>query len=409
MPQLNEKIVRELPIPSAGNKIHSFGGATLQGVTAPGEFGICVTPAGAKSFVLGYRYRGVRRRMVIGQWPTWSALQAVKEAKELRRRVDRGEDPLGARRHEAAAAENTFKRIAEEFLKQHTAKLRTVEARRRDLQRLAYPTLGNKAVEEIRRSDVVKLLDRVADENGAVMADRLLAFIRKVFNWHATRSDDFVSPIVKGMARNASTPRQRVLSDDEIRRIWTATGDFPPAYLALVKFLLLTGARRAEAAEMPRQELSEGVWLLPAARNKVKVDHMRPLPKAALEVLPEGTGKFVFSLDGGSTPIVSFSRLKRMVDKASGVTGWTIHDLRRTARSLMSRAGVPSDHAEQVLGHILPGVKGVYDRHSYFDEKRLAFEKLAALVDRIVNPIDNVTALRHGAMRALACATEEAS
>ena len=386
--ELNEKAIKALPVPPTGNKVHFFTGATLQGITAPAGFGVCVTSNGSRSFILNYRHQGGLRRMTIGKWPTWTALLAVKEARELRRAIDRGEDPLGTRRREAAAAENTFKAIAEEFFRRDGAKLRTKGAREKDLKRLAYSKIGDCDVSEIRRSDIVRLLDHVADERGPVMADRLLAVIRLILNWHATRSDDFVSPIVRGMARTSTNERarQRVLTDQEIRAIWMAAGAVPEVFHALIRFLLLTGARRSEASELPREELVNGVWLLPAARNKTKVDLARPLSKAALGVLPAGTSKYVFVSPTGSRPIADFTHLKQRLDEASGVTGWTLHDLRRTARSLMSRAGVSTEHAERCLGHVIGGVRGVYDCWEYLPEKRVAYDKLAGLIERIVNP-----------------------
>jgi integrase len=136
---------------------------------------------------------------------------------------------------------------------------------------------------------------------------------------------------------------------------------------------------------------------LPAARNKTKLDLVRPLPKAALDLLAHVTRfkgcHYVFSNDG-ITALGGYGKPKAKFDKACGVTGWTLHDLRRTARSLMSRAGVPADHGERCLGHVIGGVRETYDRHAYHAEKKLAYEKLAALIERIVNPQDNVTALR---------------
>ena len=111
---------------------------------------------------------------------------------------------------------------------------------------------------------------------------------------------------------------------------------------------------------------------------------MRPLSKAAQAVLPKRRGRYVFSTDNGKTSFSGYSKAKANLDQESGVTDWTPHDLRRTARTLMSRAGVLSDHAELALGHVLTGVKGTYDRHSYMDEKREAFEALAKLVRSIV-------------------------
>ena len=114
------------------------------------------------------------------------------------------------------------------------------------------------------------------------MADRTLAYIRKVINWHAGRSDDFRSPIVRGMARTSGKERARarILTDDEIRAVWKAAEAMPGPFGALVKFLLLTGPRRSEAG-LTWDEIKDGVWLLPAARNKVKQDLARPLSAAA--------------------------------------------------------------------------------------------------------------------------------
>ena len=142
-------------------------------------------------------------------------------------------------------------------------------------------------------------------------------------------------------------------------------------------------------------EIDGGDWTLPAARNKTKVDLVRPLSRVAraiLDALPK-RGDFVFTTDG-LKPIANSSRAKRRLDVASGTEGWTLHDLRRTARSLMSRAGIPTDHAERCLGHVIGGVRGVYDRHEYHREKAQAFEALAALIERIVSGGGDVVQLR---------------
>ena len=265
--------------------------------------------------------------------------------------------------------------------------------------------MGTLPIDSIRRSDVVKLLDQVEDKSGQTAADQTLAFLRRLFSWHATRSDEFRSPIVRGMARSKPKERARkhTLTDDEIRAVWTATAT--GLYGALVRFLLLTGARRDEARNMPSSEIDAGVWILPPHRHKTgetNVEKVLPLSNAAQSVLAEvpALGPFVFSVNGRK-PIANTTERKTRLDKASGVTGWRIHDLRRTARSLMSRAGVDADIAERCLGHVIGGVRGVYDRHAYLEEKRLAFEKLATLIEGIVNPQENVVPM----MKALTTST----
>ena len=133
-----------------------------------------------------------------------------------------------------------------------------------------------------------------------------------------------------------------------------------------------------------------------ARATKTKVDLVRPLSPAALALLSRvpriDGGPFVFTTTG-RRPIGGLERHKAKFDRACGVTGWTLHDLRRTARSLMSRAGISPDHAERCLGHIIGGVRGVYDRHAYHAEKAAAYEALATQIDLIVNPRDNVAEL----------------
>jgi integrase len=320
---------------------------------------------------------GKRARLTFGSYPATSLGAARTRATEAKALVEAGKDPR-------SVEAETFQGICEEYLRREGKRLRSLDWRKGVLDRHVYPTLGHRPIAEIQRSEIVRLLDKIEDRSGPTMADRTLAVVRKIMNWHASRSDDFRSPIVKGMARTkpSELARERVLTDDELRKIW-ANGN--GVFGRFIRFLLLTGARRNEASEMTWAEIVGDDWILPAARNKTKVDLVRPLSKAAQDILriPK-QGEFVFSTDG-ATPISGFSKFKVALDKASGTQGWTLHDLRRTARSLMSRAGVPSDHAERCLGHVIGGVRGVYDRHEYHAEKARAFEMLAAEIDRITS------------------------
>jgi integrase len=246
------------------------------------------------------------------------------------------------------------------------------------------------------------------------MADRVLAILRMVTNWFALGSDDYLSPIVRGMAftKQSDRARKRILFDDEIRAVWKVSGESNDPFAALVRFLLLTAARRTEASALTWTEVKDGVWTLPASRNKVgkkEGDLVRPLSRAAMAVLearPKIEGcAFVFTYDGRRS-IAGYSKLKRRFDEAvlaelrkhnpeAELPNYVLHDLRRTARSLMSRADVQPHHAERCLGHVIGGVQGVYDRHKYQAEMARAYDALAAQIERIVNPpsADNVVAL----------------
>ena len=189
------------------------------------------------------------------------------------------------------------------------------------------------------------MLDTISDERGAASADMALAIIRRVFNWHASRSDDFRSPIVPGMARlrRGGQARSRILTDDEIRTVWRTAEEQGDAFGRMVRFLLLTGARRAEAAGMRWAELDGADWLLPAARNKTKVDLLRPLPQAALAVIGDPSASpFVFTNDG-IRALRGYGPLKVAFDRATGpMPRWTLHDCGaprvRSCPALASRA-----------------------------------------------------------------------
>jgi len=363
--------------------------------TLPG-FGLMVTKAGHRSFVYQYRAGHTSRRMT---FPVSLKLdKARKEARKALGGVAAGGDPLQERRKTEALAENTLQSICEEYLRRDGNRLRSKGQIEQTLKRLVYPKLGKRQIDTILRSEIVKLLDKIEDEHGAGMADNTLAHVRKIMNWHATRTDNFRSPIVRGMARTkpGERKRDRILDDDELRAVWRAAKAATGPFGHFVRFILLTATRRNEAADMSDAELTGDDWIIPAARYKTKLDHVVPLSQAARDLLAsiQRIAGVPYIFTTGEKPIAGFTKFKEGFDASCGVTGWTLHDLRRTARSLMSRAGVPSDHAERCLGHVIGGVRGTYDRHAYHAEKKQAFEALASQIDRIVNPSPNVIPMR---------------
>jgi integrase len=446
MPAISEKVVEALPVPEKGNKVHFFSGATLQGKKAPAGFGVRCTAAGTKSFVLFHRADGRKYLETLGRWDandqggTLTVRDAIVKADKLAKDFKNGrrEDPRPDRTRrlqdgdkaqglligghwdeekEKKGEPQPPKGLLDLFVERYAKKLRSGDQYKSSFKRLVHPEIGDIGIYEIRRSHVTGMLDEIEDESGPVMADRTLAYVRKAFNWYAIRDDKFLTPIVPGMRETSSKGRERILADDEIRDVWAALetlSDVPACYPSFVKTLLLTATRRNESANMHSAEHDGDLWTIPGARYKrlpkhKDKDHVIPLSAAARELVAEkpeganGNSWFVFSTTGGAKPFSGFSKAKAALDDAIAairekagrppMERWTLHDLRRTARTLMSRAKIEPDHAARALGHIIGGVRGVYDKFEYLDEKRAAFEALAALVARILDPATNVEEL----------------
>jgi hypothetical protein len=254
-----------------------------------------VTAKGHRSYVCKYRVDGQSRRMTIRA--SLKLADARKEAKAIMGRVAKGGDPLAEKRKARASASHaaTLQGVCEAFLTREGGmkitgsgkdrkvtfeggKLRTAAERYATFERLVFPKLGKRAVDEIKRSEIAALLNKIEDERGTAMADHTLAYLRRVLNWHASQSDDFHTPIVRGMARGIPNARSRILGDDEVRAFWRgalawekAAGEFGHPFPRMLRFIFLTATRRDEAADMVWPEIDNeayDVWLIPAARTR---------------------------------------------------------------------------------------------------------------------------------------------
>jgi integrase len=379
--------IAALPAPATGNTVYWCSGALVQGREVPRGFGVRVTANGVRAYVLNYSLNGKEHRYTIGNVANWNVQEAVKEARALRQRIDRGEDPMA--KAPAIEAKKTITEILDNFLKR--SRLKRPDHYTSVFERFVKPAFGQLPINELKRRHIVELLDKIEDENGAVMATRTLSYLRSALNWHAARDEEFQPPFVKGMARSSTTERarDRILTDDELRTLWPvfATSNFGRA----CQVMLLTGSRRSEVTGMRWEELADGVWTVPATRYKTNREHVVPLSAMALAIInaqpKRNSSPLVFPGRQGAS-LSRGGNHKAAIDKAApGLPPWTVHDLRRTARSLMSRAGVRPDIAERVIGHAIPGVAGTYDRHAYLAEKKCALEQLADAVRAIV--IDN--------------------
>lgn len=365
-------------------------------------FGVRVTDKGKKSYILTARFPGSANptRRTIADVGAMELAKAREVARAWLVQIAAGLDPQAEReraRQEAAKRPLTFAVVAEQFMKQHVRRnaLRSGDEIDRLMKKDVLPVWREREFVSIRRGDVARLLDGI-EARAPVHADHVLAILSKLFNWYMAREEDYLSPVVRGMRRTAPKDhaRSRVLTDDEIRLFWAASGG-AGIYGVFLRTALLTAQRRAKVVGMKWSDIDdEGVWTIPAEpREKTNARSLK-LSEPALSIigaLPRVEDcDFVFA-GRGRVPINGMSKAKKALDatmnKASEtpVANWTVHDLRRTARSLMSRAGVRPDVSERVLGHAIPGVEGVYDRYSYDPEKADALAKLAGLVMRIVD------------------------
>jgi integrase len=378
--RFTDKFLAKPPLPTTGDRVF-YWDETLA------HFGLMVTRTGHRSWVCQVRARDKVRRVTLSA-QLYSYAEARRWAIDKLRAAEDGALD--------GAPVETLKDVCEGYLRLEGKHLRSARLYDRTLERLVLPVLGNRPVAGIKRTEIAVLVDSIKVDNGEGMAKLAFAILRRVFSWHQSRVDGFTSTIVKGMAPKAAKvgTGSRDLEDTELRAIWAATAS-PGPFNAVVRMLLLTGCRRDEVGGMRWPEVDGDMWMIPSARYKTGVDHEVPLSSAATALLASipRQGSFVFTLSG-TRPIAGYSGHKARLDGKLGFDRpWTLHGLRKTARTLLSRAGVGNDVAELCLGHRRPGIERTYDRHKYRAEKRAAFEKLAALVERIVYPVDNVVAL----------------
>jgi integrase len=353
------------------------------------SFYVRVMPTGAKSFVAVAKDPGGKQQWVTIGTP---ALYTIEEARTKAR------ETIKAVRGGEGTGPETFMSVAGAWLKRHVAKngLRSRTEIERVLAKYIMPKWAGRDFASIKRSDVAALLDHVEDKNGPRQADYCLGVISGIANWYAARHNSYSSPIVRGMKRTdpKTRKRDRILDDDELRALWTAAeGTFGD----LVKILLLTVQRREKVAAMRWADVNKaGEWDMPTAAREKSVGGVLVLPMFAVDIINArprfASNPYIFA-GRGKTHFSGYSKAKAALDIQAPMPAWRLHDLRRTARSLMSRAGVRPDIAERVMGHVIPGVEGVYDKHHYRDEKAHALSALAGLLKQILDPSENVVPL----------------
>lgn len=356
-----------------------------------------VTPTGAKSFVaLARDPNGKQVWATLGPTDLLTIEEARTKARQAIIRIRDGLPPF----EERAKAE-TFDEVADDFIKRHVEKkgLRSKKEIERLLDRHVRPRWGKREFVTIRRADMGALLDEVEDDHGARQADYVLAIIRKIMNRHAVAHEDYHPPIVPGMARTDphARRRDRILNHDEIRAVWKHAEN-NGRFGAIVRLALLTGQRREKLGSMRWEDITaNGIWNVTVENRAKGAGGLLQLSEMARKIIAEqnrvSENAYVFP-GRGSACFNSWSKCKKAFDEKVRIEPWVIHDLRRTARSLMSDAGIRPDIAERVLGHAIGGVAGVYDRSKYQMAKANALQRLAMQIETILGERGDVLFMR---------------
>ncbi len=398
-------------------------------------FGLKVTPAGNKVFVLQYRMGGRGspvRRLKIGDYGHWTPNAAREESGRLRRDfVEKGIDPLAAREERRRVSSDlTFGGYADRFLSDYAKRNRKTSYNDAEaLFRLHLrPFFKSKPLPSIARSEIAALFDTIPGERVALRR-KLYAILSRMFRWAVGRGDLERSPLEGFEVPPAPTSRDRVLRDAELRLAWLAAEKLGYPFGPLYRLLIGTGQRREEVSGLSWKELHRDSteWHLPAARSKNGIASVIPLSTPVIaeldriaEVEKWPRRGLVFTTTG-ETPVSGYSRGKSRLDKQMlkmareeaeeakedpaqvETEAWQVHDLRRTLATGMQRLGVRFEVTEAILNHVSgskSGVAGVYQRHDWREEKRDALDAWAAHVQRIVSGTDKTNVISLAGRRA---------
>ena len=354
-------------------------------------FGLYVGSSGARSYFLEYRPgrgRGVaKRRISIGaHGAPWTPHTARDKALELLATVKAGRDPLAEREASAGVRARTVAAVVEEWLARDQAGNRSRDEVERVMRHDVLPEWDGRPLADIRKADVLALVESIADRGAPIMANRTLAHVKRLFRWAAGRNLIEADPAAHVEKPASETRRDRVLSDAELAAIWRACDELGFPFGPAVQMLALTGARREEVLALRWSEVDFDRSSIRLAAGRVKSGQARiislaPTAEDILRALPRlNEGDCVFSLDG-RRPFANVGRAKTRLDRViAGASGdplgpWRLHDLRRTVATGLQRLGVRLEATETVLGHVSgsrAGVVGIYQRHHFQDEARTA-------------------------------------
>lgn len=364
--------------------------------------GLRVAESGRKTWVVMYRHQVRLRRLTLGTYPNLSLADARDKARDELRSVAKGQDPAGDK--QASRQAETFGELADLYIEKYAKPNK--KSWFKDQQALnnhLLPAFRNRRATDIKRREVIELLEDIRDGGAPVQANRTLEIIRRLYNWGIEREIVEVNPCTRIKPVSNEKPREKVLSDDEIQKLWRAIELQPFLMGASYKMRLISAQRGGEITSMRKADvdLGAGWWTIPGGRSKNGLAHRVPLSGMAVDLLnvvfqkyPES--EWVFPSATSSGPIWSIWKATDRIRKASGVE-FVPHDMRRTVASKMTgELGINRLTVSKILNHVESGVTAIYDRHSYDGEKRQALDSWAARLAEILSgetKLDNVVSM----------------
>jgi integrase len=378
-------------------------------------FGVRVSESGLKAYFVVYRdLGGIKRRQGLGTYPDTSLADARDAAYQVKRAIEKGEKPAlvaeaeqkETERKAAVRASKSFVDAVDDYLQIYCAEHNrpsTQDEKRWILRNTCGGRWKDKAIGEIGKQEVVKLLDEYMKAGKGSGANHILSRLRTFFAWCVERELVTTNPCDKLRKPARVKTRERVLTADELARIWhaSAIADYP--YGAIMRLLLLTGQRRGEVVGLRWSEIGDEsrLWTIPKERTKNGREHALPVSDLVLSIieeLPMLNDALVFPAKGKTeTTFSGFSKCKAELDRLSGVKDWTLHDLRRTAATGMAKLGTAPHVVEAILNHLsgtFAGVAGIYNRHDYESEMRVALDQWSRHVASRPVPADLADTLR---------------
>ncbi|MDQ1198832.1 site-specific integrase [Agrobacterium sp. SORGH_AS 787] len=386
---VSDKDIAGLPAPATGNKI--YYGTKVNG------FGVRVTAAGARSFILTYRIGRRQRRMTIGSYPAWSLASAIKEAKELRKKIDTGIDPLGEREQQRDAV--TVDKLCDIFIEEHLPKKAWTTQRdyKQIIDTYIRPDLKHVPVADVDYMHANKIFRKVSKSGKKTAANRVMSVMSKMFTEAQKMKLATINP-TKGVEKNDEAKRERFLDSAEVTRLIDALATLEDKQAAnIFRFILLTGCRKTEAlaAEWSMIDLSDGTWTKPSHHTKQKKVHKVPLSAPARQLLADIVAeqgsedvRFIFPAKFESTKPsttqhqghrVNVKNQWAQVLKSAKLKDLRIHDLRHSFASFLVAEGMSLALIGRLLGHTQAATTHRY-AHLALDPLRAATERVGTIV-----------------------------